>query len=57
MKLPVLLIFFLKLSSNKNIELVPQYYVIEQLRAIKEEEEIEKIKVAVKIAEESFFKD
>lgn len=47
---------FLKLSSNKNIELVPQYYVIEQLRAIKEEEEIEKIKVAVKIAEESFLK-
>jgi Xaa-Pro aminopeptidase len=44
---------FHKLSSIK-IEVVPQYYIVEHLRAVKEQEEIDKIKVAVKIAEEAF---
>jgi len=44
---------FHKLSSSK-IELIPQHYVVERLRAIKEEEEIENIKAAVKIAENAF---
>lgn len=43
---------FLKLSGK--VELIPQYYVVEHIRAVKEEEEIENMKVAVKIAEEAF---
>jgi len=47
---------FYKLNSIKQVELLPQYYIVEQIRAIKEKEEIEKIKKAVKIAEKSFLK-
>ncbi|GAB5045970.1 M24 family metallopeptidase [Thermodesulfovibrio sp. TK110] len=45
---------FLKLSGK--IEMVPQYYVVEHIRAVKECEEIEHMKVAVKIAEEAFLR-
>ncbi|WP_353683363.1 Xaa-Pro peptidase family protein [Thermodesulfovibrio sp. 3907-1M] len=45
---------FLKLSGK--IDLVPEYYVVEHIRAVKDEEEIENIKVAVKIAEEAFLR-
>lgn len=45
---------FLKLSGK--IELVPEHYVVEHIRAVKEEEEIENMKVAVKIAEEAFLR-
>lgn len=47
---------FYKLNSIKQLELIPQYYIVEQIRAIKEKEEIEKIKKAVKIAERAFLK-
>lgn len=45
---------FLKLSSK--LELTPEHYIVEHVRAVKEEREIENIKKAVKIAEEAFLR-
>lgn len=45
---------FLKLRDNTTLELIPEYYVIENIRAVKEEEEINNIKEAIKIAENAF---
>lgn len=47
---------FKKLSEIKKIHLLPKSYIVENIRAIKEKEEIELIKKAVKIAEKAFFK-
>jgi len=47
---------FLKLSGNKEIQLIPQSHIVEHFRAIKEEEEIENIKEAIKRAEKAFLK-
>lgn len=45
---------FSKLSETRGIKLFPKRYVIETLRAIKDREEIEFIRKAVKIAEKAF---
>ncbi len=42
---------FLKLKDKTKLELIPEHYVIEHIRAVKEEEEINNIKEAIKIAE------
>lgn len=45
---------FSKISSIKGIKLIPKSYLIENLRAIKDREEIEFIKKAANIAERAF---
>jgi len=45
---------FLKLSENLNIQLIPQNYLVEYIRALKYEEEKNRIKEAVKRAEKAF---
>ncbi|MCS7163724.1 MAG: aminopeptidase P family protein [Thermodesulfovibrio sp.] len=47
---------FLKLKDNIQIELIPQYYIVEKERAVKDEEEIRNIKEAIKIAESAFLR-
>lgn len=47
---------FLKLSDNSSLTMIPQHYIIEQIRAVKDEEEIKNIKKAVKKAERAFLK-
>lgn len=48
---------FLKLRDNTKLELVPEHYVIENIRAVKEDEEINNIKEAIKIAENAFLQN
>ncbi|MEN2994308.1 MAG: aminopeptidase P family protein [Thermodesulfovibrio sp.] len=47
---------FLKLKDNIQTELIPQYYIVEKERAVKDEEEIRNIKEAIKIAEYAFLR-
>ncbi len=44
------------LGKNLEIKLIPQYNIIENMRAIKDEEEIKNIREAIRRAEEAFLK-
>ncbi|MCS7214928.1 MAG: Xaa-Pro peptidase family protein [Thermodesulfovibrio sp.] len=45
---------FLKLKESLKVELIPQHYVVENVRKFKEIEEIKNIQEAIKIAENAF---